>query len=157
MVETPSSTSLVRHTAALSNPSQELFGRYSKLQKPMTKRLPDASGRPHRSRPLVHAARRQLNADERGQLAADYEAGYSTTWLMRNYRLGKGTVLKILEEQCVTMRGQGIPTERLQEVIDFYLVGWSLMRIAKHFECSGETARQTLRRAGVKLRASWER
>jgi hypothetical protein len=44
-------------------------------------RLPDASGKPGRSHPLVYIARRRLNASERNQLAADYGAGRCTTWL----------------------------------------------------------------------------
>jgi hypothetical protein len=62
----------------------ELLGRYSKIEKPhQTMRSPDASGKPRRSHPLVHIARRWLNAAERNQLAADYEAGRSTARLIR--------------------------------------------------------------------------
>ncbi len=136
----------------------ELLGRYSKIQKPnLTIRSPGASAKPRHSHPLVHAARRRLSADERGQLAADYEAGKSTTWLMRNYHLGKGTVLGILAEHGVKMRGQGIPDDRLREVIDLYKSGQSLMLVAEHIGCSGETVRQALLRAGLKLRKQWER
>jgi hypothetical protein len=85
--------------------------------------MPAPSGRPHRSHPLVHAARRRLNDTKRSQLAADYKAGRSTTWLMRKYQLGKGTVLGILAEHSVTMRGQGIPHDRLDEAIGLYKRG----------------------------------
>jgi hypothetical protein len=135
----------------------ELLGRYSKLQKPLIKHLPDASGNPRPSRPLVHAARRRLNPEERRQLAVDYKAGRSTTWLMRTYYLGKGTVLNILKEQGVRMRGQGVPDDRLQEAIDLYKSGWSLMRVGQHVGCSGETVRQALLATGIKLRRRWER
>lgn len=135
----------------------ELLGRYSKIQKPLTKSLPDASGRPRRSRSLVHAVRRRLSADERSRLAADYEAGRSTTWLMQAYHLGKGTVLNMLAEQGVKMRGQGIPDDRIEKVIDLYKSGWSLLRVAEHVGCSGETVRQALLGAGITLRKRWER
>jgi hypothetical protein len=135
----------------------ELLGRYSKIQKPMTKRLPDASDKPHRSRPLVHAARRRLSADERRQLTADYVAGHSTTWLMRTYQLGKGTVLNILAEHGVTMRGQGIADDRLNEAIALYKSGLSLKAVAARLDCSSETVRQALMAAGVQVRARWER
>jgi hypothetical protein len=99
----------------------ELPGRYSKLQAPdLTLRLPGTTGKPRRSRPLIHAARRRLSTNERRQLAADYEAGRSTTWLMRTYRLGKGTVLSILGEHGVKMRGQGIPDDQIDEAIALY-------------------------------------
>jgi hypothetical protein len=135
----------------------ELLGRYSKLQKPLTKHIRATSGRLHRSHPHVHAARRRLSDDERSRLAADYKAGRSTTWLMRTYDLGKGTVLSILNEQGVKMRGQGIPEDRLGEVSELYRSGLSLMWIGKKFDCSAETVRRTLLGAGVTLRRQWER
>jgi hypothetical protein len=49
----------------------------------------------------IHAARKRLGSGVIEQLVSDYEAGSST------YGLGKGTVLGILDEQGVNMRGQG--------------------------------------------------
>jgi hypothetical protein len=76
--------------------------------------------------------------------------------LMRDYDLGKGTVLSILEEHGVKMRGQGIPEDRLGEVIELYGQRLSLMRISEQFACSAEAVRQALKLAGVKLRKPWE-
>jgi hypothetical protein len=76
---------------------------------------------------------------------------------MRDYHLGKGTVLGILEEHVVKMRGQGFPDDRLGEAIELYKSGQSLMRISKQFGCSAEAVRQTLLGAGVKPRRQWER
>jgi len=36
------------------------------------------------------------------------------------------------------MRGQGIPEDRLNQAIDLYQSGWSLVRVGDHFGCSGE-------------------
>jgi hypothetical protein len=77
---------------------------------------------------------RRLTADVRSQLATDYEAGRSTTWLMRAYHMGKGTVLKILAAQDVRMRGQGVPEDRIGEVITFYKGGLSLKAIAARLD-----------------------
>jgi hypothetical protein len=115
------------------------------------------SGKPQRSRPRVHAARRRFSSNELAQLVADYQAGRSTTWLMRSYKVGKGTVLGILEEQGVKMRGQGIPDDRLQEAIALYTSGLSLKQVAAQLVCSAETVRQALMAAGVSLRAPWQR
>jgi hypothetical protein len=76
---------------------------------------------------------------------------------METYRLGKGTVLGILEDQEVQMRGQGIPSDRLQEAIELYKSGLSLMRVAARFDCSAETVRQVLLAASVRLRKPWQR
>jgi hypothetical protein len=120
-------------------------------------RLSSSSGKPQRSHPRVHAARRRLNADELAQVVSDYEAGRSTTWLMQNYQLGKGTVLGILAERGVKMRGQGIPDALLQDAITLYASGLSLQRVATRLHCSAETVRQALIAAGVSLRARWDR
>jgi DNA-directed RNA polymerase specialized sigma24 family protein len=135
----------------------ELLGRYSKtpalLPAPLARRRRSSPARSSR----IHAARKRLGPDSIQQLVADYEAGDSTTILMRTYGLGKGTVLAILEEQGVKMRGQGIPDDRLSEVSDLYSGGLSLMRISKKLDCSAETVRQALLRAGVTLRRQQER
>jgi hypothetical protein len=76
---------------------------------------------------------------------------------MQAYGLGKGTVLGILEEHNVKMRGQGIGDDRVVEAVSLYVSGLSLKRVAAQVGCSAETVRETLLRAGVTLRAPWER
>jgi hypothetical protein len=76
---------------------------------------------------------------------------------MQAYDLGKGTVLGILEERSVKMRGQGIHGDRLREAIDLYRSGHSLKSVADRMDCSAETLRQALMAAGVRMRARWER
>lgn len=118
----------------------------------------DARARkPKAARPGVHAARRRLSPETVNQLVADYEAGKSSTVLMKTYDLGKGTVLSILEEHGVQMRGQGLPATRLQEAVEFYNAGLSLKRVAGRLDCSAETVRHALLAAGVPMRARWER
>jgi hypothetical protein len=60
---------------------------------------------------------------------------------MRAYGLGKGTVLGILEEHGVKLRGQGITDDRLGEAIELYRSGLSLNRVAARLDCSAETVR----------------
>jgi DNA-directed RNA polymerase specialized sigma24 family protein len=76
---------------------------------------------------------------------------------MRRYHLGKGTVLNILAEQSVKMRGQGIPDDRRNEAIKLYKAGLSLRQVADRLDCSAETVRQVLMASRVLLRAPWER
>jgi DNA-directed RNA polymerase specialized sigma24 family protein len=71
---------------------------------------------------------------------------------MQTYGLGKGTVLGILEEHGVEMRGQGIADDRQQDAIDLYASGLSLKRVAACMDCSAETVRQALMAARVSLR-----
>ena len=108
------------------------------------------------AQPRVHDVRRRLGADVIAHLIHDHESGQSTAALMQNYQLGKGTVLSLLAEHGVKMRGQGIPEDQLGEAINLYKSGWSVMRVGKHFGCSAETVRQTLLAAGVPPRRQWE-
>jgi len=75
---------------------------------------------------------------------------------VKTYALGKGTVLSILANQGVQMRGQGIPEGQLDEAIRLYIGGLSLKRVADRLGCSAETVRQTLLAAGVPLRRQLE-
>ena len=116
-----------------------------------------------RSHPLqvahgrVHDVQRRLGSEAIRQLVAEYEAGRPTTWLMRTYGLGKGTVLSILEQHGVKMRGQGVPPDRLQEAIQLYRSGLSLKQVAARLDCSAEMVRQALLATGVQVRARWQR
>lgn len=134
----------------------ELLGRYSKMPPPPAVR--SAGCRPDRSaqRP-IHAVRKRLSPETVQRLTAHYEAGRSTSWLMANYSLGKGTVLSILEQHNVKMRGQGIPEAQVEDVIRLYRSGHSLMQLSKQLDCSAETVRQVLLGAGITPRKPWER
>jgi hypothetical protein len=66
-------------------------------------------------------------------------------------------VAEHLRRAGVEVRRRGIPTEKLDEAIRLYREGWSCWRLAKRYECDDETVGQTLKRAGVTLRAPWER
>jgi hypothetical protein len=135
----------------------ELLGRYSKTPPLPTFHASRRQTSPATAPGRIHAAHKRLGPDVIQQLIRDYEAGHSTTTLMRVYGLGKGTVLGILEEEGVKMRCQGIPEDRLSEVIRLYRAGHSLMRLSAQFDCSSETVRLLLLRAGVSLRRPWER
>jgi hypothetical protein len=100
----------------------------------------------------IHDARRRLSPEIIQQLIHDYEAGQSTPALMTTYGLGKGAVLRLLEEAGVQRRGQGQKNIQLEEAIQLYEQGWSLVNLAVRYDCNGETVRQALMGAGVKLR-----
>jgi DNA invertase Pin-like site-specific DNA recombinase len=111
----------------------------------------------HTANRQVHAVRKRLRSNAIEQLVADYESGHSTIELMRIYGISKGAVLNLLQQHEVNMRGQGVRAERLEEAIALYNSGLSLKAVAAQLNCSAETVRQTLLRAGVTMRARWER
>src|SRR5688572_27205374 len=92
-----------RHEATVPDKGKlwvELLGRYSKMPPPLAVKLDARARKPKAARPGVHAARRRLSPETvaaRGrlspetvnQLVADYEAGKSSTVLMKTYDLGE--------------------------------------------------------------------
>ena len=71
---------------------------------------------------------------------------------MATYGLGKGTVLKLLEDRGVTRRGQGRKNIDLLEAAARYAAGWSLAKLATTYGCDAETVRLALKDHGVQLR-----
>jgi hypothetical protein len=135
----------------------ELLGRYSKMSKPLPVQRKRSRQARRVAQPRVHKVRKRLSADVIASLVHDYKSDQSTTALMHTYKLGKGTVLCMLAEHGVKMRGLGIPEDRLTEAIHLYKSGWSLIRLGEHFGCSGETVRQMLLTAGLAMRPKWYR
>lgn len=130
----------------------KVLTRYSKIAAPPTVLVERPRRKPDTAARRIGAVRRRLRPELIARLVSDYRAGHSTTQLMQTYGLGKGTVLSILAECDVKMRGQGIPDNRLQEAIQLYRGGLSLKAVAHRLDCSAETVRQALMAAGVTMR-----
>ena len=61
------------------------------------------------------------------------------------------------DQTGVRLRRQGMPASLLDEAIRLDSDGWSCQRLAERYGCDAETVRQTLKGAGVRLRAPWDR
>ena len=69
--------------------------------------------RPEATEPrLIHKLNHRLAPEILRQIVADYQAGKSSNQWMGEYRLGKGTVLRVLHEHGLCMHGGGIQTQR---------------------------------------------
>lgn len=77
--------------------------------------------------------------------------------LAAHWGLHRTTVAAQLRQAGVQLRRQGVPDALLDEAIRLYNDGSSCQRLAQRYDCDAETVRQTLKRAGVRLRAPWER
>jgi hypothetical protein len=77
--------------------------------------------------------------------------------LAKSWRLHRTTVAEHLRCAGVPVRERGIQVEMQDEAIRLYGDGWSCHRLAERYSCADETVRQTLKRAGIKLRKPWER
>jgi hypothetical protein len=65
---------------------------------------------------------------------------------MTKFKLGKGTVLKILEDHGVARRNQPLSSEQRDEAIGLYLSGWSMAKVGRHFGRQHTVIRDLLRR-----------
>src|SRR5437879_4214990 len=111
----------------------ELTHRYSKLAN-LSKVGHCSAGR---SVPIarlrVHGVRKRLGPEALAELVSEYQAGSPTTALMAKYHIGKGTVLRILDEAGVTRKRRKATAAQMQEAADLYGKGWSLVEIGEHF------------------------
>ena len=98
---------------------------------------------------VVLLRRRGCPAPGPGATLADHRAGAAARHRVRGWR----------QHQAAgsALRQQGVPDALLDEAIRLYNDGSSCQRLAERYDCDAETVRQTLKRAGVKLRAPWER
>jgi hypothetical protein len=77
--------------------------------------------------------------------------------LAARWDMHRTTVTARLLRAGVRLRRHGMPSERLNEAVRLYGEGSSCERLAERYRCDDETVRQAPLRAGVKLRASWQR
>lgn len=112
---------------------------------------------PRPNKPLAKRVSLRLTPVQQRQLADEYEGGIATTRLMTKYGIGKGTVLRILESQGVTMRRQPLTAEQVSTAIELYVAGQSLQAVAVTLGCDHETVRRALLGAGLALRRPWQR
>jgi hypothetical protein len=112
----------------------ELLQRYSKLANLSKIGQYDRSRSVPVVRPQVHALKRRLRPEDITQLVADYQAGSSSTALMKKYQLGKGTILGILREAGVIRQQRKLSKTQLDETAALYSQGWSLVRIGERLD-----------------------
>jgi len=99
--------------------------------------------------PAVRARLDQrFDAETRARLVADYQAGTSTNQLMKDYDIGKGSVLRLLREAGVTLRNQRLSPAALESAVSLYNSGLSLKVVGERLGFSIDAVRAGLLRAG---------
>lgn len=136
----------------------ELMQRYSKLAD-VSKMCRSDTVRaiPIERTTRVHNLRRRLGPETIAQVVADYQAGTSTPTLMKQYKISKGAVLRLLQDHGIAMRHQPMTEQEITEAIQLYGQGWTLASVGEHFGRNPSTIQGLLRRAGVARRRRWER
>ena len=76
----------------------------------------------------------------------------STTQLRQRYELSQGSVIKILREHGVEMRGQGLADRDAPTAAELYRSGATLAQPGERFGVSPNAVRRALVSAGVAMR-----
>jgi len=102
----------------------------------------------------VHKATQRLNPATIQQLVQEYQDGTPTTTLTKRYQLGKGTVLRLLASQGVSMRRQSLTPEQILEAARLYGSGLSLAQVGHQLGCDHGAVWRALKAAGIPMRDS---
>ena len=100
----------------------------------------------------VHRIDRRLPAETIDELIQAYRNGTPTTQLRKRYCLSQGSVIKILHEHGVEMRGQGLADSDVSAAAELYRGGMTLAQLNR-FGVSANAVRRALVAAGVVMRA----
>jgi IS30 family transposase len=95
---------------------------------------------------------RRLQAGELDELAEAYLAGATLSELSDRFGKHRRTISIELERRGVARRYRLVEGERLQQAIQSYHSGMSVISIAKELGVAGDTVYKALTNAGVKLR-----
>lgn len=102
--------------------------------------------------PRLHKLDDRIDGEFIAHLVAAYEAGTPTTQLTKQFGIGKGSVLKILQEAGVLMRMQGLDEAGIQKAIRLYASRLSLKKVGERLGVDAETVRARLLERGVVMR-----
>ena len=89
-------------------------------------------------------------------MVAAYEAGAPSTQLMADFSLGKGTVLRLLDEAGVTRRPTKLTQADMSKAVRLYQeAGWSFAQLGQHFGVHPDTLWLRFKKLGVPRRQPW--
>jgi hypothetical protein len=97
-------------------------------------------------------SKRCLTAQDIADIVRRYGAGETTQQIGNRYGISKTRVAKVLCEQGVAIRRQGLNDEQANEAAKLYAAGRSLAWLGVRYDVSHATIAAALRRRGVHLR-----
>ena len=83
--------------------------------------------------PQAQRVDRRLSPDTIAELVQAYRDGASTTELRRHYELSQGSVIKLLHENSVAMRNQGLVGGDVATATELYQSGATLAQLGERF------------------------
>jgi hypothetical protein len=102
--------------------------------------------------PQTQQVDRRLSAETFAELVQAYRNGVATTQLRQRHELSQGSVIKILREHGVEMRGQGLTDGDAPTAAQLYRSGATLAQLGERFGVSPNAVRRALVSAGVAMR-----
>jgi hypothetical protein len=97
-------------------------------------------------------SKRFLSVADINDIINRYQAGDTTQKIGTHYGISKTRVARVLRDQGVTIRRQGLTTGQAKKAIGFYATGKSPAWIGAQFGVSHTTIATELRKQGVQLR-----
>jgi lambda repressor-like predicted transcriptional regulator len=97
-------------------------------------------------------AKRFLTADAVTDIVRRYGGGETTQQISNRYGISKSCVAKVLREQGVAIRRQGLNDEQENEAAGLHVAGHSLAWLGSRYGVAHTTIATALRRQGVLLR-----
>jgi DNA-binding CsgD family transcriptional regulator len=98
------------------------------------------------------AIHRRLRPEQVGELVIGYKTGSTVFELAERFRINRGTVSKLLEREGVPRRGHPLSAARVEQGLQLYASGLSLVSVGMQLGCHGSTVNLALRKAGVRTR-----
>jgi DNA-binding transcriptional regulator LsrR (DeoR family) len=87
---------------------------------------------------------RRLNAEQVQQLVDGYEAGATVYELGDRFGVSRQTVSRLLKQQGVAIRRQGLSPEQVTEAVQLHEAGWTLARIGERLGVGATTVQRRL-------------
>jgi hypothetical protein len=123
----------------------------SKKWADLHKRISESPRRPAAGDTTLRS-KRFLKPADIDDIVHRYDARETTEQIGARYGISKTRVARVLQEQGVTIRRQGLTQERLTEAAELYAAGRSLAWLGARYEVSHTTVAAALRRQGMQLR-----
>src|SRR6185312_9388733 len=118
----------------------------------LAERIGETPGQRGGFTPQTQQIDRRLSAETIAALVQAYRDGASTPELRQRHGLGQSSVIKILHEHEVEMRGQGLAATDIAPAGSRFRDGETLAQLGERFGVSPIAVRRALVSAGVSMR-----
>lgn len=113
---------------------------------------PDACNTLRDEATTVRQKQHRLSREETVELIVRYKAGALIKELAVEFDLDRKTVSAVLRREGVELRPRGLSPEQIDQAVQLYEQGWSLVRVGEKFKVTANTVQARLREREVRMR-----